>query len=436
MSDPRHLVLLFHPRTEHEENYRDFWIPYSLLTVAAALRPNFDVTIIDENLPRRHNETLALIDSCCCVGISAMTGHQIANGLSFARLVRSRCPETPIIWGGAHATLFPEQMAQSADVDVVALGASEYAFRALVEELTAGRPAPEIPGLGWSKPGSRFNGGKAPNRARHDFPAFPWDLLPLESYVRGDEKIGQRTLNYVSSQGCPFPCGFCSEVALYERAWNALPPSRIVADVSELVHRARIDAIKFYDANFFTSVPRAMDFAERVTPLGIRWAASCHPATVLKLSPVQLRKLAASGLCRLLIGVESGSQEALDLVQKRLKVQDVPEIAQRLADVGVVGSFTFVVGFPGVGDDLHPTLELGERLRRASDAHEVKVHFYAPYPGTPMWPLALQSGFVPPTDLEGWASFDYYAVTTPWVDQAWHPIVRSFNQTHCPYVHV
>jgi anaerobic magnesium-protoporphyrin IX monomethyl ester cyclase len=94
------------------------------------------------------------------------------------------------------------------------------------------------------------------------------------------------------------------------------------------------------------------------------------------------------------------------------------------------------VGFPGIQDDLEDTLRLGESLRAIWEKHEVKVHFYAPYPGTPLWNEAIRHGFKPPGDLDGWSEFDYYAVTTPWVDPAWQDVVRSFNQTHCPYVHV
>jgi radical SAM superfamily enzyme YgiQ (UPF0313 family) len=438
MPDDRPAVMLFHPRTEHEENYRDYWIPYSVLSLSAMLHPEVAVRILDENLerPPDHGRLERDLGRCVCVGISSMTGRQIANGLRFAQLVRKVRPGLPIVWGGAHPTLFPEEMLRSPLVDVVVIGPGELPFQALVRTLAAGGALPRVAGLAWSDGEDRFRGGKAAPRPSAEFPEFPWDLTRLDRYVRADEKIAARTLNYVSSQGCPFPCGFCSEVALHERGWNAFPADRVASDARELVDRAGITGLKFYDANFFVSVPRAMEFARLAIPLGLRWAASCHPATVLRLTAEQRAILARSGLCRLLVGLESGVQGVLDLVQKRFRVEDMPVIADRLAEFGIVGSFTFIVGFPGVPDDLEATLRMGERLRAAWPRHEVKVHFYAPYPGTPMWPDALRHGFTPPTDLEGWAAFDYYAVTTPWVDPGWQPVVRAFNQQHCPYVHV
>lgn len=438
MPGDRPAVMLIHPRTEHEENYRDYWIPYSVLSLSAMLHPELEVRILDENLEGSADPGCLDRDlgRCVCVGISSMTGRQIANGLRFAQLVRDVRPGLPIIWGGAHPTLFPEEMLKSSLVDVVAMGPGELPFQALVRALAAGQPVPRVAGLAWSGGGGYFNGGRAPARPSTSFPAFPWDLVGLHRYVRDDENIASRTLNYVSSQGCPFPCGFCSEVALHDRGWNAFPADRVFSDARDLVERAGINGLKFYDANFFVSVPRAVEFARLVTSLRLRWAASCHPATVLRLTAEQWTVLAQSGLCRLLVGLESGVQAVLDLVQKRFRVEDMPLIADRLAEYGIVGSFTFIVGFPGVPDDLEATLRMGERLRAAWPRHEVKVHFYAPYPGTPMWPEALRHGFSPPTDLEGWAAFDYYAVTTPWVDPSWQPLVRAFNQQHCPYIHV
>ena len=87
-------------------------------------------------------------------------------------------------------------------------------------------------------------------------------------------------------------------------------------------------------------------------------------------------------------------------------------------------------------EDIDATLRMGETLRSIWPQHEVKVHFYAPYPGTPMWNDALEHGFVPPSNLDEWSKFDYYAVTTPWIDPAWQPVINSFNKLHCPYVHV
>lgn len=89
----RDIVLLFFPRTFHERNYRYFHVPYSLLTVAAALdRTRYELVLVDNNvlaeedltpLIRQHGGRLA------CVGISAMIGRQITDGLAFGRALRA-----------------------------------------------------------------------------------------------------------------------------------------------------------------------------------------------------------------------------------------------------------------------------------------------------------------------------------------------------------
>lgn len=436
MSGTVRKALLFHPRTEHNDNYRNYWIPYSILSLAAVVHQRIGIRLLDQNVEDSPGDSdlIAEVERAGIVGISTMTGRQIGNGLRFARLVREIRPRIPIIWGGAHPTLFAEQMLGSPLVDAVVIGPGELPFEEIIRRQGDAQTFPRIPGVAWIGKFGLFNGGQAQAYPTQHFPAFPWDLLPLERYVRTDENIASRTLNYVSSQGCPFPCGFCSEIALHKSGWNAFPPERVVDDIRALVRRVQINGLKFYDANFFVSVPRALQLAALMTPLGLRWAASCHPATLLRLTEDQLATLTRSGLCRLLIGLESGVQKVLDLIRKQIAVKDMAQIAERLAAHNVVGSFTFVVGFPGISDDLEQTLRLGERLREIWPRHEVKVHIYAPYPGTPMWADAIKSGFVPPSDLDGWSAFDYYAVMTPWVKQEWQKLVREFNQEHCPYV--
>ena len=82
------------------------------------------------------------------------------------------------------------------------------------------------------------------------------------------------------------------------------------------------------------------------------------------------------------------------------------------------------------------TLELAKSIRSVSDKHECKIHFYAPYPGTPLWEDAIRQGFVGPDQLEDWASFDYYCIETPWMPKSLEAQIHLFNKESCPYVHL
>ena len=436
------IVLFFHPRTFHEKNYRYFYIPYSLLSVASVIdRNRYDLAILDNNVERIDDwtERLQQMQVPLAVGISSMIGAQISDGLAFASAARTAFPAVPIVWGGALPTVLPELTVDHPLVDYAIAGQGQSAFPDLLDALTDGMKGQlTVPGV--------YGGGRVPAARRATFkpwegyPAFRdcYDLVDVERYIQYDEHINDRTVNYHSSQGCPFGCGFCSEVALWERKWTGVTAGRILADIEHLIAHHGVTGIKFYDAEFFISRKRVFEFAQAVVDrdLGIRWAAAVHPRNFDRLSDDEVSLLARSGASRLLMGAESAVQAELDLVNKKTDREMLLRNAKRCADSGIVGSFSFVTGYPR-----SPSAHIEESLRFAADLlhagpdHEAKVHFYAPYPGTALYDLAVECGFRAPATLEQWSEYDYYYITTPWIDDKWEPIVREFNEGAYPYLH-
>src|SRR5450759_4329550 len=113
--------------------------PLQLLHVAGALqRAGHRVRIFDMRLADYHS---LRIGDPLFVGITAMSGPQIRYGLDFARRVRAAKPHVPIVWGGVHPTLLPEQTAASDFVDVVVRGEAELVVGPLADALAARPPA-------------------------------------------------------------------------------------------------------------------------------------------------------------------------------------------------------------------------------------------------------------------------------------------------------
>jgi radical SAM superfamily enzyme YgiQ (UPF0313 family) len=433
-------VILFHPRTGHEKNYRNFWIPYSVLSIGSQLsNKGYDVKIVDNNFEQRNpNVIVSELTRPDLVGISTIIGHQISEGLDFAAKVKQKFPGVVTIFGGGAPTILPEQFLGSDYVDIVIRGQGEQTSLEAAEALKEKRGLENILGVSFKdKNGKAVHNNSRTPISRDDFAAYNYSLVNPKDYIRSDEHISNRVLNHVSSQGCPFGCGFCSEVALYDRKWSSESLERMMQEVGELVETYGANGIKFYDANFFVNKKRALSFAEEVKKRGwkIQWAASAHPKNLLVLNDDELRIVSDSGCSRILIGAESGNNEELDYINKNMTTQDVLEIARRLGDVGIHGSFTVIVGYPGFPEDnIARTLDFGRKIASISPLHEVKAHVYAPYPGTPLYQDAIRHGFVAPKTLEDWANYDYYEVQTPWLRSEVTQQIRDFNLNHCPYV--
>ncbi|MFD8609676.1 B12-binding domain-containing radical SAM protein [Streptomyces sp. NPDC059631] len=432
-------VILVYPKIDHEKDYVYFWMPFSLLTIAKPLMESglVNVVLFDGNQKdaaaweRLLDEHLG---QTVCIGVSIMTGGgQIGHGLEMVRAAKKHrfCP--PAVFGGPHVNVQPEQTAAHPLVDAVLQGPGQNSMLEYVKSLLGRVPRRLVPGL-------RIDNGECVMCGRVNPPrtgnlgAYPWALLDVAKYIRNDPTVATRTLNYVSSQGCVYKCQFCFELT-YQRKYSAMAAQDLLDDVVALKAAYGINGVKFYDADWFVNLRRSIGFCDglRDRGVGIRWAASINPNDILKARRAMLpllERIAESGCSRLLMGVESGNDRVLaDVVRKEITRASILDVAADIAAHGILGSYTFIVGFPGESDaEMEDTYSLIEELRQLDPQPETRVHLFAPYPGTPLWEQALEAGFIPPASLEEWSSFDYYTSLTPWTTDATAARAREATQ--------
>lgn len=432
-------VILAYPKIDHEKDYAYFWMPFSLLSIAKPLIDDAiaDVVLFDGNQARPGDWEAFLdehIDDAVCVGFSIMTGGgQIGHALEMARVVRERQPETPLVFGGPHVNVLGQQTLAHDLVDAVLLGPGQASMPAFVKALRGLSSWDEVPGLLTTNTGHIVRGPINPPRTGL-LGGYPWQLLRVEDYVRDDPTIAPRTLNYISSQGCVYKCRFCYELT-YQRKYSYMPSTSLVDDIERLVNTYNINGVKFYDADWFISRKRSLRFCRELVRRGldIRWAASINPNDVRKARRFDrnmMEWVARSGCSRLLMGVESGSDRILrDVVEKEITRAQILDVAKEIASYGILGSYTFIVGFPGeTPDEEDETYSLLDELRTLEPKPETRVHVFAPYPGTPLYLEAVKHGFEPPRSLEDWSRYDYYESQTPWTSV--ETVRRAREHTH------
>lgn len=436
-------IVLFFPRTLHENNYRNFHVPYSLLSICLKIdRSRYDIEVIDNNVYRKidyRNYLFENSDSILCVGISCMIGGQIKGALSFASQVKEVNSKIPIIIGGGLPSILPELTIKNNNIDIIMIGQGEIAFPKLVDTLSEQSSLHFVPNI-WYKENCTIH--KNTISKYIDISTLPtykqvYDLCNLLPYIHKDEHIGERTISYHSSQGCPYSCGFCCEVALWNCNWSGIAAINIFDDILYLKQHYMINGIKFYDSEFFIDHKRTLEFAKLIITKGmiINWAASINPINFMKYTCEELDVLRESGLKRLLIGIESAVNNERILVGKNFDNKIVFEIAERCKSRNIFVCFTFVTSYPGMPEDnFYKTLAFCELLANNYPMHEFKLHLYGPYPGTPMYQKSLGYGFVPPTTLEKWSEYDYYTALTPWSDIKRESLIREYNEKYYPYL--
>lgn len=437
-------ILMFFPRTLHENNYRNFHVPYSLLALITAIDlEKYDIVLIDDNALKHASyveDIMACKDSVFCVAISSMIGAQIKHGMMFAEEVRKIRSDIPIIWGGPLVTILPELTVSNKLVDIGITGQGEQTLVEILEYLEGNGKIEDIKGAVYKDSnGKVINNGMRAWIDLNSFPAYTtvYDLLDLSCYIQNDEHIASRTISYHSSQGCPFVCGYCAEVSLWKRWWSAFEVDRMINDIKYLVNHYQVNGIKFYDSEFFIDRNRAINFAKRVIEekIDIKWAAAAHPQSLKKLSDSDMELLKKSGLRRLLVGAETCQEDELKLINKNSSEELIIECAHKCAKYDIYVCFTFVTGYPSMPmHNIDLTFEFAKRLKATEPMHEIKLHFYGPYPGTPLYDMAVKYGFKGPDTLEGWAEHDYYNILTPWIDKSYEEKLHHLNEEFYPYI--
>lgn len=430
----RRKIVLYNPKAV-------FWtMPLALLAIGSALdRDRYDVVIIDGRLESDPLAAMltAIDERTVCVGVTVLTGAPIRDALEVTRGIQQARPLLPIVWGGWHPSLFPEQCLRDAHVQAVVIGQGERTFAELVDRFAHGQSPDGVHGCAHLVDGSIVVESPRPADDVNAMPAHDYALLNVSGYFA---RKGRRQLDYISSQGCRFRCEFCADPFVYQRGWSGLSPDRMGHELEVLWREYPFDDLNFQDETFFTSNKRATAIAEEILTRGLTftWAATMRADQGVRLDDAALALCKRSGLRRAMVGVESGSQQMMDWMKKDVTLDQVFATAERLVKHDIGGLFPFIVGFPDESDaSVDETMRVLKQLRRMSDKFEAVVYFYQPYPGSPIAELAWQRGYPQPTSLEAWAEFDYVGARGPWVSaEKWARIQRfKFYQQHAFGVH-
>ncbi len=438
-------VILFFP-TPAYGHYR-IELGLAIAVVAAPLEGRYDLHLVDERVTLDYEgEVLRHLDDAVCVGISSITGYQIKRGIAMARKVRRAAPDVPIVWGGYHPSLFPEQTCRSQACDIVCVGQGDVTFSEIVDRLASGESLEGVQGCAfWTPDGVVVNEPRPLVNINEVLPA-PYHLLDVERAIElnqreNHEKI--RTTEYHSSQGCPGKCGYCADAQLFKRHWTGLAAERVVREVVDLVKRYDLDQVNFSDANFFANQKRVKAICEGLieSDIDIRWVASARPDTFHRYKPEVLELIRESGCKRIIVGAESAAEPVLDLIQKGATAEDHLKSARVCRDYGIGATFTFITGFPHPPgtppqETTQDLLEFIEKLKQIHPDIRTKIFVFTPYPGTPLYDLAVSYGMPEPRSLEEWA--DYNPATmkeSRWVQPGERRMIEKVNGFYLPFAY-
>lgn len=411
-------VVLIHPKTGMDIKGISINLPLALLFISSNLvKAGYRVGIIDQRLEADWEARLveALLEKPVCLGITAITGGQIEWGLRASRVAKETAPSVPVVWGGIHPSLLPEQTVRHPLVDVAVSGCAEETFLELVQALARNRAPRGIPGV-FFKEGAEIvqtpRGYDIPQKT-HD---LPFHLIDVRSYLCNLYK-SRNSLDVLASRGCPHRCCFCYNLNYNAGRYRFFDPEWIVSNI-DYVQRQGAGTISLISDNFFSDKSRVAAFCELMRKRGaaIDLSANCRADYLVRFGRDFLRYLRETGFTELFVGVESGSDRVLELIKKDTTVGQVRAANGLLREAGIAPIYSFMAGFPGeTFEDVKKTLGLMEQLKRDNPgAFLTSIKIATPFPGTELYDRCLMDGFVPPDTLEGWSDFFYNKSNFRW----------------------
>lgn len=406
-----------------------YTMPLALMAIASYLDPKkYEVVIIDGRIEKNIGKRLIEeLKGAICLGITVLTGAPIKDAIYVSQLAKEAYPSLPIVWGGWHPSLFPEETLNETPADIVVKGQGELTFAELLEKLILGYNLTDIEGISYKMDNKVIHNKERPLCNINDFPSINYKLIDVASYKK---LSGRNQIDYIASQGCRFRCAFCADPTMYKRGWYGYSPNRLANELQALWNDYQFDHVHFQDETFFTNSKRvseiADEFIKRAFPF--TWFATIRADQGDRIDMDVLRQCKTSGLERVMIGIESGSQRMLNWMKKDIKVEQVFRTAQKFLDIGISINFSVIIGFPGeTNEDISETLDVIRRIRKMSPEFRFSIFYFKPYPGNEIANQLITDGYKLPSGISEWAEFDYVGSDSPWLNRKSFYEIENFK---------
>jgi len=357
-------ILLVCPKYEFQG-----YTPTGLASIGAvAEKLGHQVTILDLNVERKPLKGYDLVG---ITGLSLWRKSIIETSRMFHN--------TPVIVGGAWATLQPKYAVSLPSIDFACMREGEATFKEFLEKYPA---VEDVEGIVSTY---KSNDHRPYIQDLDALPLPAWHLLNLTKY---------RRISITTSRGCPYRCIFCGVHQFLGRQWRYRSVESVVEEI-ELLVRYKVERITFGDSNLTFIPDRFQAICEEIINRKIKCEFDViQGVRADRLTPQLLTTMKKAGFTEVIIAPESGSQRVVDdVVHKNLDLSTVEPVVKHCVEIGLnIGSF-FVIGFPWeTMEEINETIAFADKLR--SMGSSCYVGNAIPILGTELYHRAKEEGFL------------------------------------------
>ena len=292
--------------------------------------------------------------------------------------IQQSLPLSKMILFGHYATLFPEEILDKTNIDIILLGEPDNIFENLIKAILSNYKLSTISGIAY-KTESGIIVQKGENRISHPdiLPMPAYELLKAENYF---EPFLPTPLGLIqSARGCPYTCNFC--VKSFGKQLTYRTTEQIIEEIIFLKEKFKIRSLRFIDDTFTVKTSRVIEICQKMIELeiGIDWACLSRMDSLNKEIIPLMKK---AGCKRIYFGVESGSKKVLNYLNKDTNLVDALSVFRSCKDNGID-----IVGFFIIGAPVEEREDFLESIDFAieADFDYITVNKLIAYPGTELF---------------------------------------------------
>lgn len=327
------------------------------------------------------------------VGITATTS-QMPQAFKTAELVKKINPEIIVVGGGPHMSFMYEETLKESHFDVVVLGAGE---KPLLQLTGKNARLQEIRGIAFTN--NDFVIMNPPEYLStteyNDFPAPAYHLLKDPAKYKGSILI-------ISSRGCPFGCHMCASSHLWGKKWIAQSAETMLTHLQEILRQLKGEkeiVFRYYDDMFTLDKERTKRFLALLKENRINIVFKCESRVDTFDEEIALY-LKEAGCEEVFFGIESGTQEFMNFIDKRITLEQAEKAVHTAHKYGLRVCGSFMIGYPGeTEEDVLQTIKFAKKLQ----LDRMQLSVLTPFPGTALYEEAEGNGLLKSYD---WGKFD------------------------------
>lgn len=308
-----------------------------------------------------------------------------------------------VVVGGVHASFCSDQMINCYGADAVIIGEGERTLSEYCDAIENDLSLESVNGLVF-----RGKDGLTTTLPREFVRNL--DELPLPDYSYAKSFIEKSGMGFIiTSRGCPVRCTFCSTSSYWGQNVRMNSVTRVVDEMEMLISKYSVKRIFFHDDTFNLGISRVINICNEIQRRGIQieWGCSCR---VNPVSEEMLRAMVQAGCRHICWGIESGSEEMLKRIDKKISLSQIRNayaLSSNFSDLMSTGAFT-MVGNPG--ETLETIQETVSFLNSIPITDHPSTSILYVLPGTLLYEKLNNDGHISAGDWVKYDTVPYYTI--------------------------